>query len=63
MPGHGFEKVSFESADVAFSDAMFNSLDSTPHPMGHHHDPSDETIVARMQQDNEVINQFDTSRK
>ena len=27
---------------------MFDSLDSTPHPTGHHHDPSDETIVATL---------------
>ena len=45
MPGHGFEKVSFERADVVLQDAMFDSFDSTPHPTGHHHDPSDETIV------------------
>ena len=48
MPGHGFEKVSFERVDVAFWDAMFDSLDSMPHPTGHHHDPSDETIAGPM---------------
>ena len=40
-----FENVPFECADVVFEDAVFESFDSMPHPSGHSHDPSDETIA------------------